>query len=94
MAAEQREKMEALRLRVTRFDALKQYLVQQHGVEEKEIDALQRMVTVDGYESDTFKLSGDWVDQLKCGQFIASLCGIDSVCSLCFMSSLYLQFHQ
>ena len=56
---------------VTRFDALKQYLVQHHDVEEKDIDALNEMVLDGGYESETLALSGEW-NPMECGQFIAS----------------------
>ena len=79
MAEEQRIKREAIIRTVTRFDALKQYMVQQHDVDEKEIDILQQMVTERGYESETLLLSEQWMtsgkapwSQLTCAQFIAS----------------------
>ena len=65
--------------KVTRFDALKQYLVQQHDVDEKEIDILDKMVAEKGYESETLLLSEQWMasqnapwNQLECAQFIPS----------------------
>ena len=56
---------------VTRFDALKQYLVQHHDVGEKDIDALNEMVLDGGYESETLALSKEW-NPMECAQFIAS----------------------
>ena len=64
--------------KVTRFDALKQWLAQQHDVDEKEIDVLHQMVTENGYESETLLLSEQWMtsenapwNQLECAPFIA-----------------------
>ena len=64
---------------VTRFDALKQYLVLQHDVDDKEIDILDEMVAEKGYESETLLLSEQWMtsgkapwNQLECAQFIVS----------------------
>ena len=83
--------------KVTRFDALKQYLVQQHGVDEKEIDILNEMVMENGYESETLLLSEQWMksgkapwNQLKCAQFIATFLR-DRECMFSpFFSSLFL----
>ena len=63
---------------VTRFDALKRYLTQNHDVDEKEIDILHQTVMENGYESETLLLSEQWMtsgkapwNQLECAQFIA-----------------------
>ena len=69
----------AKKRQVTRFDALKQYLVHKHGVDEQEIDTLNRIVRESGYESETLLLSeqcmtsgkAPW-NQLECAPFIAS----------------------
>ena len=74
---DQRVKETRLRKKITRFDALKQFVLQQHDVEEKEIDILNAMVFDDGFESDTLQLSEmlmiyeklPWC-QLRCAQFI------------------------
>ena len=64
---------------VTRFDALKQHLIQKHDVDEKEIDVLHQIVMENGYESETLLMSEQWMssgkapwNQLEYAQFIAS----------------------
>ena len=66
-----------LRKKTTRFDALKQFVIQGHDAEEKEIDLLNAMVFDDGFESDTLQLSGMWMksdasplSQLRCAQSV------------------------
>ena len=68
---------DAVKRRITRFDALKQYLVHQHDVDEKEIDSLQHIVMGNGYESETLLLSEKWMssgkapwNQLECARLI------------------------
>ena len=59
-------------MKVTRFDALKQWLVQQHAVSDSEIETLDEMVFVDGYDSETLVVMAEHTasDQMQSAQFI------------------------
>ena len=76
---EKREKMEKLRRRVTRIDALKQYLMKEKQVEEKEVDILDEIISGNRYDSDTLLLSQKWIisesfpwDKVRCARFVSA----------------------
>ena len=78
LAGEQRVKMEKLRKKVTRIDALKQYLVKEKKVETDEVAILDDVASKNAYDSDTLLLSEQWMktnsapwNSISCAEFIA-----------------------
>ena len=79
LAEEQRVRLEKMRRRVTRIDALKQYLVKRERVEQKEVDILSDIISEKAYDSDTLLLSEQWMtsdstplNAISCTKFISA----------------------